>query len=77
MAREEVAKRSYDSAGVAIKKYDVLRNDETGEVALVVQAKNASGVEGLAVTNKVIGSGDWLDVYPDGVWTVVGNAGEW
>lgn len=64
-----------DSTGKQIQLHDVLRDVETGEMALVVNASNKSGVRGLAVENKIIGIGDWLDVYPDGVWTIVGNAG--
>ncbi|WP_170880238.1 hypothetical protein [Paenibacillus odorifer] len=44
-------------------------------MALVLQAKNKACVGGLAVENKIIGLGDLLDVCPDGVWTIVGNAG--
>lgn len=65
----------YDTTGKLIQLHDVLRDEETGEMALVVQAKNKAGVRGLAVENEIIGLGDWLDVYPDGVWTIVGNAG--
>lgn len=43
-------------------------------MALVVRASNKAGVSGLAVENNLIGIRDWLDVYPDGVWTIVGNA---
>lgn len=65
----------HDTAGKLIQEHDVLKDEETGEMALVVQAKNKAGVRGLAVENTIIGLGDWLDVYPDGVWTIVGNAG--
>lgn len=65
----------YDTTGKLIQEHDVLKDKETGEMALVVQAKNKAGVRGLAVENKFIGLGDWLDVYPDGVWTIVGNVG--
>lgn len=44
-------------------------------MALVVYATNKSGVQGLAVENQIVGIGGCLDVYPDGVWTIVGNAG--
>ncbi|MFT9117631.1 MAG: hypothetical protein ABF586_12390 [Sporolactobacillus sp.] len=64
-----------DSTGRQIKLHDVLRDDETGEMALVVQAVNKKQhISGLAVENKINGIGDWLTVYPDGVWTIVGNA---
>ncbi|WP_438498050.1 hypothetical protein [Paenibacillus sp. IHBB 3054] len=65
----------HDTAGNLIKEYDVLKDEETGEMALVVHAENKAGVSGLAVQNTIIGLGDWLDVYPDSVWTIVGNAG--
>lgn len=65
----------YDTTGKLIQEHDVIKDEETGEMALVIQAKNRSGVRGLAVENEIIGIGDWLDVYPDGVWTIVGNAG--
>lgn len=52
----------YDSTGKLIKLHDVLRDDETGEIALVIAAKNKCGVHGLAVENKINGIGDWLDV---------------
>lgn len=63
-----------DSTGKEIQLYDVLKDIETGEMALVIHASNKAGVSGLAVENKIIGIGDWLDVYPNGVWTIVGNA---
>lgn len=69
-----VVESRYDTTGKLIKLHDVLRDDETGEMALVVYAENKSGVHGLAVENSIIGIGDWLDVYPDSVWTIVGNA---
>ncbi|OZQ66090.1 hypothetical protein CA600_12585 [Paenibacillus sp. VTT E-133280] len=65
----------FDTTGVKIQLHDVLKDEETGEMALVVYATNKSGVQGLAVENQIVGIGDWLDVYPDGVWTIVGNAG--
>ncbi|MEG0260654.1 MAG: hypothetical protein RR548_09950 [Carnobacterium sp.] len=72
MAR--IVEPRFDSTGKQIQEYDVLKDIETGEMAIVVQAKNNVGVRGLAVENQIIGLGDWLDVYPDGVWTIVGNA---
>ncbi|MDQ0412707.1 hypothetical protein [Mesobacillus stamsii] len=64
----------HDSTGKEIQLHDVLKDEETGEMALVVYASNKAGVRGLAVENKLIGVNDWLDVFPDGVWTIVGNA---
>lgn len=65
----------YDSKGKLIQLHDVLKDEETGEIVLVVEAMNIAGVRGLAVENTIIGVGDWIDVYPDGVWTIIGNAG--
>lgn len=65
----------YDSTGKEIKEYDVLKDIDTGEMAIAVYAENKAGVQGLAVENSIIGLGDWLGVYPDGFWTIVGNAG--
>ncbi|MNS86860.1 hypothetical protein D3C71_1278280 [compost metagenome] len=73
MAR--IVEPRYDTTGKLIQEHDVLKDEETGEMALVVKTKNRAGVRGLAVENKIIGLGDWLDVYPDGAWTIVGNAG--
>lgn len=70
-----IAEPRHDTTGKLIVLHDVLKDEETGEMAIVIQAANKSGVRGLAVENTVIGLGDWLDVYPDGVWTVVGNLG--
>jgi len=65
----------YDSTGKEIQLYDVLKDEESGEMALVVYGKNKAGVQGLGVENQIIGINEWLDVYPNGVWTIVGNAG--
>lgn len=62
----------HDTTGKLISLHDVLIDDETGEMAIVVYATNKSGVYGLAVEIEETG-GDWLDVYPDGVWTILGN----
>lgn len=64
-----------DTVGVIIKEHDVLRQEETGEMALVVRAGNPTGAKGLAVLNEITGLKDWLDVFPNGLWTIVGNAG--
>ncbi len=66
-------KPCHDSAGDLIREHDVLRDDHTGEMAIVTYSENNAGVKGLCIQNPVIGSGDWLDVFPDGVWTIVGN----
>jgi hypothetical protein len=63
-----------DDGGTLIKKHDVLVNVYTGEVVLVIDATNQAGVSGLAVENKYAGISDWLDVYPDRTFLIVGNA---
>ncbi|MGM7637536.1 hypothetical protein [Bacillus sp. Hm123] len=73
MTRIIIIEPRYDSTGKLIQEHDVLKDIQTGEIALVVRAKNKSGVIGLAVENQILGTGDWLDVYPNGVWTIVGN----
>lgn len=65
--------KRHDSTGKEIKLYDVLKDEESGEMALVIYASNKSGVRGLAVKNTMIGIDDWLDVFPDEYWTIVGN----
>ncbi|WP_028609219.1 hypothetical protein [Paenibacillus harenae] len=62
-----------DATGLLIQLHDVLINEETGEMVIVVQGANKRGVRGLGVVNDVTGVKDWLGVYPDGVWTIVGN----
>ena len=62
-----------DSAGKVIQLHDVLRDDETGEMVLVEYLENVWGVKGLGVVNDIAGLKDWLDVYPNGHWTIVGN----
>ncbi|WP_040536806.1 hypothetical protein [Schleiferilactobacillus shenzhenensis] len=63
-----------DVTGKVIKKHDVVVNDFTHEVMLIVESSNSYGVHGLAVKNNIAGIGDWLDVYPDGELRIVGNA---
>lgn len=62
-----------DDKGTLIKKHDVLVNVDKGEVVLVIDTTNQAGVRGLAVENKYAGIGDWLDVYPDRAFHIVGN----
>lgn len=69
----EIIELRRDSKGEEIKLHDVLINELNGEMALVVYGENTAGVKGLAVENNMIGISDWLDVYPDGIWTIVGN----
>lgn len=73
MKISKVIESRYDSKGVLIKEHDVLKDIETDEIAIVIKASNNLGVNGLAVENDVIGIKDWLDIYPDGVWEVIGN----
>lgn len=75
MTKKKLIESRHDATGVIIKEHDVLRNEETGEMALVIHAGNNAGVKGLAAVNELIGLRDWLDVFPDGLWTIVGNAG--
>lgn len=63
-----------DATGKLIRKHDVLVNVNTSEVVLVVGGINNSDVKGLAVENKIAGIHDWLDVYPDGAFRIVGSA---
>ena len=56
-----------------IKLNDVLRDVETGEMYLVKEAHNDERSNGLAATNEVNGRQDWLDVFPDDTFAVVGN----
>ena len=62
-----------DSTGKVIQLHDVLRDDVSGEMVNVVYGENKVGVNGLGVENEVLGIKDWLDVYPNGHWTIVGN----
>lgn len=73
MTRTKIVETRRDTTGTIIKEHDVLRDDETGEMAIVVHGRNRSGVSGLGVENPLIGINEWLDIYPDGVWTIVGN----
>lgn len=56
-----------------IKLNDVLRDVETGEMYLVKEAHNDERSNGLVATNEVNGRQDWLDVFPDDTFVVVGN----
>ena len=63
-----------DLAGKIIKEQDVLRDVETGEMGIVVRGVNHKlGIRDLAVVNEDTGLHDWLDVFPNGTWEVVGN----
>lgn len=64
----------YDVTGRLIKLHDVLIETETKEMRLVVYGSNSSGICGLAAVNDVVGAKDWLDVYPDKTFKIVGNA---
>lgn len=67
-------KQVKDVNGKVIKLHDVVRETETHVMYLVDEGSNQSGVHGLGVTNEINGASDWLDVFPDGVLEVVGNA---
>ncbi len=62
-----------DITKAEIKKHDVLRNVNTGAIVLVVDGKN-KGHKGLGVVNDIAGIMDWLDVYPDGTFEILGSA---
>ena len=64
-----------DSTGKLIQLHDVLRDDESGETVFVAYGVSLEGVRGLLVQNNVAEIYDWLDVYPEGFWTIVGNFG--
>lgn len=64
----------HDDTGKLIKLHDVLLEPDTHEIYLVVEGSNKSGIEGLAAVNDIAGLHDWLDVFPDGVFHIVGNA---
>lgn len=63
-----------DTTGKEIKLHDILKDEESGEMAIVVEGYNPFGsIRGLVVENTVIGINEWLDLCPSGVWTIVGN----
>lgn len=63
-----------DSNGKVIKEQDVVKDVETGEMGIIVYGVNHKlGIRDLAVVNEDTGLHDWLDIFPDGVWEVVGN----
>lgn len=61
-----------DSTGKIIQEHDVVK-DEAGTIYLVELGINSYGRDILGTSNKFIGAQDQLDVYPDGVLTIVGN----
>ena len=63
----------HDSTGKVIKNHDVLIDKESGQIMIAEEASNKSGVHGLGFFNNVIKASDWADVFPDGMWTIVGN----
>ena len=63
-----------DAAGKIVKNNDVVVNESTHEVMLVVESYNVLGVHGLAVVNQIADIHDWLDIYLDGELRIVGNA---
>lgn len=62
-----------DSTGKTITAHDILKNEKTGEKAIVITEYGLLDKTSLAVQNKVTGLANWLNVYPDGVWTIVGT----
>ncbi|XRJ96611.1 hypothetical protein ACPBEI_11475 [Latilactobacillus sakei] len=71
---DKTVEKRFDANGKEIKLHDVCVNTDTKEVVLIVAGYNKSGVHGLAVSNEIAGIGDWLDIYPNGIFEVVGNA---
>lgn len=61
-----------DNNGNEIKYHDVLINDE-GVIGFVVKGTNFKGETTLGVVNSNIGLNDKLEIFPDGVWEIVGN----
>lgn len=61
-----------DSNDVIIKPFDVVRNTNTNEMA-IVEIFDCKGYEGLGAYNEVTGLDIWLESYPDGQWEVVGS----
>lgn len=42
-----------------------VKGDTTCEMVLIINAKNENENVRLFVTNEIVGTSDWLDVYPD------------
>lgn len=64
----------HDDTGKLIKLHDVLLDLDTHEIRLVIESYNQYGVHGLAAVNEIAGIHDWLDVFPEGCFHIVGNA---
>lgn len=64
---------SKDINGKIIRIHNVLRNVDNHAIVLVVSGNN-KGYMALAVTNEIAGINDWLDVYPDGTFEILGSA---
>lgn len=64
----------YDVDDKEIKEFDVLKNVATHEIVIVEYGRNEAGVVGLGVLNEILGISDWLDVYPDHAFKILGNA---
>lgn len=63
----------YDIKDVQIELGDIAINRYTNEIVIITNGYNKSGVKGLGVENPVLGINDWLDVYPNGTFQVIGN----
>lgn len=71
----DVNKPVLDVNNQVIKLYDVCKNVDTQEIVLVTEAENTKfHLKGLCVTNEIAGIDDWLTVYPDGAFEILGNA---
>lgn len=63
----------FDINDKTIKVNDVLRDINTGEMYIVEEGHNDSRSNGLVAVNNINGRQDWLDVFPDYTFVVVGN----
>ena len=63
----------FDINDKTIKVNDVLRDINTGEMYIVEEGHNDSRSNGLVAVNNINGRQDWLDIFPDYTFVVVGN----
>lgn len=61
-----------DITGTEIKLNDILVNKYTNETVIVTNGHNNCGIKGLGVVNPDAGINEWLDVYPDGTFQIIG-----
>ncbi|ASZ32896.1 hypothetical protein CO218_03455 [Lactiplantibacillus plantarum] len=63
----------YDIKGEQIELGDIAINRYTNETVIITNGQNKTGIKGLGVENPVLGINDWLDVYPNGTFQIIGN----